>query len=362
MLSFYSMTVFFMIFAGLIMIAIISADNLIPYDSKKAFRNVFVIINISILLEWAITVNYNNENLGDFTSFLLFKVAAALLYILAPISIYLIGRAFTNTRLIKNILWFIIGNVGFQIFILLHKDFFISNQTYLAPNNLYWIYNIILVICLISAIISVYKMSMKYQSRNQYILVFIVVILFFGNFFQALNDEYLVYLFSGSLATMFAYAYFVSIVNKIDVLTHILNRRCFESKIRKPKKDLIILFFDVNKFKEVNDTFGHGYGDYVLIKLCSIIMDIYGKNGFCYRIGGDEFCVILDKRLYEIDKLNEKFVLKVIEEQSKEKNLPDLSFGYSKFVYGKDDIKEVIKAADAMMYKVKAENKFFERQ
>lgn len=43
----------------------------------------------------------------------------------------------------------------------------------------------------------------------------------------------------------------------------------------------VIYYFDVDEFKSVNDTFGHGVGDAVLAEV-----------GYCYRIGGDEFCVI----------------------------------------------------------------------
>ena len=50
---------------------------------------------------------------------------------------------------------------------------------------------------------------------------------------------------------------------------------------------------DANDFKLINDTYGHQCGDWALAKISEAILNVYSKVGFCYRIGGDEFCVIL---------------------------------------------------------------------
>lgn len=54
----------------------------------------------------------------------------------------------------------------------------------------------------------------------------------------------------------------------------------------------VIYYFDVDEFKSVNDTFGQGVGDAVLAEVGSTIYAVFSKVGYCYRIGGDEFCVI----------------------------------------------------------------------
>ena len=67
-----------------------------------------------------------------------------------------------------------------------------------------------------------------------------------------------------------------------------------------------VLFFDVDDFKSVNDQYGHLYGDECLKFVGKAILDVYGDKGSCYRIGGDEFCVILKKGLDQIELLNEQ--------------------------------------------------------
>lgn len=77
------------------------------------------------------------------------------------------------------------------------------------------------------------------------------------------------------------YILYSELTQKIDTLTRLLNRRSYESRLASLRGHAVIYYFDVDEFKSVNDTFGHGVGDAVLAEV-----------GYCYRIGGDEFCVI----------------------------------------------------------------------
>lgn len=118
--------------------------------------------------------------------------------------------------------------------------------------------------------------------------------------------------------------------------------------ILKPAK---IIIFDVNNFKTINDTYGHSFGDYCLKEIGYAIKKTYGNYGLCYRIGGDEFSVILLKNLNNIEKLNKNFNQLLI--HNKEKNLPSVSIGYSHYEAGVSSIQKVIENADDMMYKTK---------
>jgi two-component system, cell cycle response regulator len=56
---------------------------------------------------------------------------------------------------------------------------------------------------------------------------------------------------------------------------------------------VMLLLFDLNGFKHYNDTFGHPAGDEMLARLGRALRDAVGEDGTAYRIGGDEFCVLL---------------------------------------------------------------------
>ena len=55
----------------------------------------------------------------------------------------------------------------------------------------------------------------------------------------------------------------------------------------------MLYLFDLNGFKRYNDTFGHPAGDELLIRLGSALQAAVGEDGTAYRIGGDEFCLLL---------------------------------------------------------------------
>ncbi len=69
-----------------------------------------------------------------------------------------------------------------------------------------------------------------------------------------------------------------------------LERLC---EIASEENPAAILFLDLNGFKHFNDTLGHPAGDELLTRLGQRLRDAIGKDGTAYRIGGDEFCVLL---------------------------------------------------------------------
>ncbi|MBR2895193.1 MAG: GGDEF domain-containing protein, partial [Oscillospiraceae bacterium] len=56
---------------------------------------------------------------------------------------------------------------------------------------------------------------------------------------------------------------------------------------------LALVLMDVDKFKEVNDTYGHAGGDRVLIRVAKLLRDSLRESDYVFRIGGDEFAAIL---------------------------------------------------------------------
>ncbi|WP_375290797.1 diguanylate cyclase [Qipengyuania sp.] len=78
-----------------------------------------------------------------------------------------------------------------------------------------------------------------------------------------------------------------------DGLTGLLNRRAFDQHRRLPSGRALLLA-DIDRFKAVNDTYGHQRGDGVLIRAARILEKSAGKRGECqvYRLGGEEFAVV----------------------------------------------------------------------
>jgi len=86
-----------------------------------------------------------------------------------------------------------------------------------------------------------------------------------------------------------------------DHLTGLANRLMFDEALNKAVKRAkryqqagAVLYIDLDKFKPINDQFGHHTGDAVLKRVAHIMQELFRDTDLCARIGGDEFAVIMD--------------------------------------------------------------------
>lgn len=86
----------------------------------------------------------------------------------------------------------------------------------------------------------------------------------------------------------------------LDELTLISNRRGFMTLVdhsmkvcRRNKLPISVVLFDLNKFKAINDTYGHHEGDFALVAFAQIMLDSFRDCDVIARLGGDEFVVML---------------------------------------------------------------------
>ncbi len=138
-----------------------------------------------------------------------------------------------------------------------------------------------------------------------------------------------------------------------DPLTGLFNRRYLEKILNEDKKDLSLIMIDLDHFKKINDTYGHGVGDIILKKVAQAIKDNIRETDIPIRIGGEEFVIILpDTNIKGAKKVAEK-IKKSIEQME----IPPVghitaSFGITqKKEYDCTDT--LIKRVDEAMYKAK---------
>ena len=88
--------------------------------------------------------------------------------------------------------------------------------------------------------------------------------------------------------------------NRVDGLTRAFNRRHWEecmaqefSRARRYKHNVSLIMLDIDRFKQINDTYGHQCGDMVLIETAKYIKELLRISDIFGRYGGEEFCVIL---------------------------------------------------------------------
>ncbi|MCR4647797.1 MAG: GGDEF domain-containing protein [Lachnospiraceae bacterium] len=149
-----------------------------------------------------------------------------------------------------------------------------------------------------------------------------------------------------------------------DPLTNVRNKNAYveakkacESKMwNKSLRELGVVVFDVNDLKKTNDTMGHEAGDKLIREASNMICDTY-KHSPVFRIGGDEFVVLLEGE----DFRNRAFLLRLFNEKS-DSNLkfggPVVSAGMDIFDLERDlSIDDIFERADNKMYERKKELK-----
>lgn len=204
------------------------------------------------------------------------------------------------------------------------------------------------------AFVAVVRNSRHYQMGVDTVLVLIGIFLVVGigsvYLVPGVQDTYLCI----ALGNLLVYSRHYKIMLQVDAVTGLLNRRCYEVNITNLGSRGVILLFDVDKFKQVNDTYGHNVGDICLNSTAAILREVYGKSGLCYRIGGDEFCVILSQDVDQLETFNQQFRDRLQALRAEDPRMPGLSMGYAVYdAAASFSVDDVIQEADAMLYKNK---------
>lgn len=155
-------------------------------------------------------------------------------------------------------------------------------------------------------------------------------------------------------------------MTETDALTHVKNRTAYRAREEKLQdkiqagEDIVfaVAVFDVNNLKQINDKFGHEAGDDYIIDACRMICKAFKKSAV-YRIGGDEFAVVLEREDFQA----REELMRELGEAMEELNRDDIpvykrvsfAFGMADFDRNLDaDYAGVFKRADAKMYENKA--------
>ena len=147
-----------------------------------------------------------------------------------------------------------------------------------------------------------------------------------------------------------------------DPLTGLGNRKAFAEQLRQAMEkhhSLALLFLDLDRFKEVNDRFGHDVGDDLLRQIAERLRNALRQPDRVYRLGGDEFTLILA----EIDaegaqKLAERLrqaLHEPIRIGSLNIDFVTPSIGIALYPQHAEDAENLLKAADSAMYEAKRE-------
>lgn len=153
-----------------------------------------------------------------------------------------------------------------------------------------------------------------------------------------------------------------------DGLTGLQNRLAFEERLadtlhtaQKLDSQVAVMFIDLDGFKKVNDTLGHKAGDTLLVRAARRMNFVIGRHGTAYRLGGDEFIVVLPSVTDQsfVADIADKLVAKLHANYDIDNNVATTgaSLGISLFPTDATTVDTLLEAADKAMYQVKHSGK-----
>lgn len=146
-----------------------------------------------------------------------------------------------------------------------------------------------------------------------------------------------------------------------DGLTGVYNFRNFQDnfpvlleKARSQSKPVTLCLFDLDNFKSINDTYGHVVGNAVLQHFSNDLRATMRSGDAIFRIGGDEFAVILPgTNKHDAYKISERLLAK-LESTEKQNGIPQFSCSIGIAEYSSElSVVDVIESADRALYKAK---------
>lgn len=219
----------------------------------------------------------------------------------------------------------------------------------------YWIYIVMIIGGALFMCCEFYIQAKRFQNKqNSYIfltLLLPLVCFLMHIFVPEIRMSWL----GVSISLVFIYCAHCNVQLCTDHITKLLDRASFDKDLMAMKKGDTLIFFDINKFKQLNDEHGHAVGDEYLSTIAQFLRNAYDGVGRSYRIGGDEFAVIVYKKNANVNTVNEAFLALLENARERDPLLPRIAIGSCTYTGGDQSKIEVFNTADMRMYSNKAE-------
>ncbi len=232
--------------------------------------------------------------------------------------------------------------------------FYVDANNHYQRGDSFFVFVAAYIVNLIILLISTVRTGHKYRYTIKAKIIALSLFAVAGTSIQLVWPSIHVSWHSATLSLLLYYLLLSEFDRSFDPLTGLQNRAAYEKMANKlnGRKPYSVVVIDINDFKEINDTYGHEFGDTVLKKIAAVISKSFDERCTCYRVGGDEFYIInsaadtvkLEHQLKSMTNNLEK-------ERQNESRLPTVAYGYGIFKSEKTiGFQQVLKEADKQMY------------
>lgn len=233
--------------------------------------------------------------------------------------------------------------------------FYVDQNNHYTRESYFWAYLVVYCASIFFLLVSTARIVTKYQNRSKNSVYLIAAFLLACTTLQVVFPQLHIAWLCVSLLSVLYYIYCNSMWQQLDGLTGLLNQSSYLNQTAALSKDGTLIVFDIDDFKQINDNYGHLMGDQCLRVIATCIRKAYSADGYCYRIGGDEFCVLLNPDVNQ-KRCHRRFIKEMEAKRKKLEILPNVSVGSAPYTVG-ESILKVKELADSAMYQMKKAQK-----
>ena len=233
--------------------------------------------------------------------------------------------------------------------------FSVSAENLYARGGYFYIYVIMYYASMLYLMVATVRTAAAFQNRSRTLIYPLTLFLGAETMIQLALPALHVTWLCVTLVSVLYFIYCNEMWNQLDALTGLLNQNSYLNRtVEMDRSGGVLVVFDVDDFKQINDRYGHLQGDLCLAEIAACLKKAYARCGYCYRIGGDEFCVLLKDRAQEAP-CAEEFLRRLEQRRKALPFLPMVSFGSAAF--SGEDVVTVKDRADREMYRHKSQRK-----
>ncbi len=332
----------------LFILLLFTRSNYYLEKNKLRLFNIAALINMLIILlevaDYALSVSIIKN------AYIFRRITTASAFALTPVFAMVICSVPKKEK--QGKWWYIPAAINV---ILSYASCFSGHMFYISSENIYsrgaLFYVMIIICCFYLALLILNSFSKTQGTRKNenLFLISIVFIIILCNYLEIIHAFFFLTWNCCAMLLLSYYLYLHLQYFKLDPLTKVYNRNMFNSEINALHRcsNVGILSFDLNGLKAVNDKYGHEKGDEYIIISSRLINKCFLDYGSLFRIGGDEFVVIM-KNTSEAIIQN---AIKAFEDEMK-KGEVSIACGYC-FYPRVTDVQQMLRIADEAMYENK---------
>lgn len=334
MTSYFSAITFINIFSLLLLFILIESNTVISRHQKNQFSISCFIILIICIME-VLTIIFDGSPLR----FKFFHIASNFFgFSLTPLLFLTLGNALLpNPQKQKSINPFIFVWIAYILWFLIslftgngYSVFFVDEMNNYSRAKGFIVYMISYALGLVYFLVQNINLSTRYLQTSNTILFLNFIFILAGTTIQILLPEIQI-TWTTVIISMFVYfIYLDTLYQQLDSQTYLKNQNSFYKSLNNLKNDSVLIVVEIDHFSKLKMNYNREKIDNIILEISNVFRKFYRKYGQCYRIGSEEFYVVVKDTSLDFDNLNKEFFKEFVKETFEMEDMTLISAGWGK--------------------------------